>query len=80
MGKFAIGMVLMVAVPKLSRRAKLPDVVGLLLAGVLFGLSRIGVRLLKKMEDEENRYFVFLLLILAVTLVRRFSGFGAISL
>jgi hypothetical protein len=44
---------------------------------VLFGLSRIGARLLKKMEDEENGYFVFLLLILAVTLVRRFSGFGA---
>ena len=44
---------------------------------VLFGLSRIGARLLKKMEDEENGYFVFLLLILTVTLVRRFSGFGA---
>lgn len=37
MGRFAIGMALMVLVPKLSRRAKLPDVVGLLLAGVLFG-------------------------------------------
>jgi Kef-type K+ transport system membrane component KefB len=44
---------------------------------MLFGLSRIGARLLKKMEDEENGYFVFLLLILTVTLVRRFSGFGA---
>jgi Kef-type K+ transport system membrane component KefB len=34
---------------------------------VLFGLSRVGARLLKRMEDEENAYLVFLLLILAVT-------------
>jgi Kef-type K+ transport system membrane component KefB len=37
MAKFAIGMALIVLVPRLSRRAGVPDVVGLLLAGVLFG-------------------------------------------
>ena len=43
MGKFAIGMALMVLVPKLARRAKLPDVVGLLLAGVLFGPHMLDI-------------------------------------
>ena len=33
---------------------------------VLFGLSWVGARVLKRMEDEENAYLVLLLLILAV--------------
>jgi Kef-type K+ transport system membrane component KefB len=35
--KFALGLALIVAVPTLSRRLRLPAVVGLLLCGVLFG-------------------------------------------
>ncbi|WP_428670855.1 cation:proton antiporter [Reyranella sp.] len=37
--KFAIGMALIVIVPRLCRRALVPDVVGLLLVGVAFGPS-----------------------------------------
>src|SRR6185503_2853951 len=37
LAKFAIGLVVIVAVPALSRKVRLPAVVGLLLAGVLFG-------------------------------------------
>ena len=37
LAKFAIGMVLIVAVPKLARGIRLPEAVGLLLAGVVFG-------------------------------------------
>lgn len=33
---------------------------------VLFGLSRLGARLLKKLEDDEEAYFILLLCILAV--------------
>jgi len=35
--KFAVGLALIVLVPPLSRRARIPSVVGLLLSGILFG-------------------------------------------
>ncbi|HEV8218469.1 MAG TPA: cation:proton antiporter [Gemmatimonadaceae bacterium] len=47
LAKFAIGLVVIVAVPALSRKVRLPAVVGLLLAGVLFGphgLELIGTQ------------------------------------
>lgn len=34
---------------------------------VLFGLGRLGARLLRKLEDEEETYFIVMLVILAVT-------------
>ncbi len=37
LAKFAAGMVLIIVVPKLARRIRLPDAVGLLLTGVVFG-------------------------------------------
>jgi hypothetical protein len=37
LAKFAIGMAIIVAVPSLSRRVRLPEVVGLLLAGIVLG-------------------------------------------
>lgn len=43
LAKFAIGLVVIVIVPSLSRRVRLPAVVGLLLAGVLFGPHGLDV-------------------------------------
>ena len=37
LAKFAACMILIVIIPRLSRRVRLPEAVGLLLAGVLFG-------------------------------------------
>ena len=37
LAKFAVCMMLIVIIPRLSRRVHLPEAVGLLLAGVLFG-------------------------------------------
>jgi Kef-type K+ transport system membrane component KefB len=37
LAKFAVGMVLIIVIPKLARRVRLPEAVGLLLAGVVFG-------------------------------------------
>jgi Kef-type K+ transport system membrane component KefB len=37
LAKFAVGMALIVVVPRLARRVRLPEAVGLLLAGVVFG-------------------------------------------
>ena len=37
LAKFAIGMVLIITIPRLSRRVHLPEAVGLLLSGVVFG-------------------------------------------
>ncbi|HEY3179189.1 MAG TPA: cation:proton antiporter [Casimicrobiaceae bacterium] len=37
LAKFAIGMVLIISIPRLSRRVRLPEAVGLLLSGVVFG-------------------------------------------
>src|SRR5690242_7325634 len=47
LAKFAIGLVVIVVVPQLSRKVRLPAVVGLLFAGVLFGphgLDLIGTQ------------------------------------
>ena len=43
MAKFAIGMALIVGIPMLFQRFKLPGVVGLLLSGILFGPHGIDV-------------------------------------
>jgi Kef-type K+ transport system membrane component KefB len=43
LAKFAIGLVVIVIVPPLSRKARLPAVVGLLLAGVLLGPHALDV-------------------------------------
>jgi Kef-type K+ transport system membrane component KefB len=43
LAKFAIGMVLLVIVPRLSRRLHVPGAVGLLLAGVIVGPYVIGI-------------------------------------
>ena len=37
LAKFAVCMMLIVIIPRLSRRVRLPEAVGLLLAGILFG-------------------------------------------
>jgi Kef-type K+ transport system membrane component KefB len=37
LAKFAIGMALIISIPRLSRRVRLPEAVGLLLSGVVFG-------------------------------------------
>jgi Kef-type K+ transport system membrane component KefB len=37
LAKFAIGMALIISIPRLSRRVRLPEAVGLLLSGVIFG-------------------------------------------
>jgi Kef-type K+ transport system membrane component KefB len=37
LAKFAIGMMLIISIPRLSRRVRLPEAVGLLLSGVVFG-------------------------------------------
>ena len=37
LAKFAVGMVLIIVIPKLARRVRLPEAVALLLAGVLVG-------------------------------------------
>src|SRR5262249_882732 len=43
LAKFAIGLAIIVGVPPLSRRLKLPGVVGLLLAGVATGPHGLGL-------------------------------------
>jgi Kef-type K+ transport system membrane component KefB len=43
LAKFAIGLVVIVIIPKLSQRVRLPSVVGLLLAGVVFGPHGLAV-------------------------------------
>jgi Kef-type K+ transport system membrane component KefB len=43
LAKFALGMALIVAIPRLCRRAALPDVVGFLVAGIAFGPHALGV-------------------------------------
>lgn len=43
LAKFAIGLVIIVVIPKLSQRVRLPSVVGLLLAGVAFGPHGLAV-------------------------------------
>jgi Kef-type K+ transport system membrane component KefB len=43
LAKFAIGMAVIVGVPMLCRRIRLPAVVGLLLSGVIFGPHVIGI-------------------------------------
>ena len=43
LAKFALAMAIIVGVPRLSQRVKLPAVVGLLLSGVLFGPHVLGV-------------------------------------
>lgn len=43
LAKFALGMAVIVGVPRLSQRIKLPAVVGLLLSGVLIGPHVLGV-------------------------------------
>jgi hypothetical protein len=42
LAKFALGMVLLVAVPRLCRRLQMPAVVGLLLGGVIIGPYVLG--------------------------------------
>ena len=37
LARFAIGMVLIIIIPRLARRVRLPGAVGLLLSGVVFG-------------------------------------------
>jgi Kef-type K+ transport system membrane component KefB len=43
LAKFALGMVIIVGVPRLSRRVRLPAVVGLLLSGVVVGPHVLGL-------------------------------------
>ena len=43
LAKFAIGMVLIISIPRLSRRVHLPEAVGLLLSGVLIGPHMLDV-------------------------------------
>jgi Kef-type K+ transport system membrane component KefB len=43
LAKFAVAMAIIVGVPRLSRRARLPAVVGLLLSGVVLGPHVLGV-------------------------------------
>jgi Na+:H+ antiporter len=43
LAKFALGMAIIVGVPRLSRRVRLPAVVGLLLAGVVIGPHGLGL-------------------------------------
>jgi Kef-type K+ transport system membrane component KefB len=43
LAKFAVGMAIIVGVPRLSRRVRLPAVVGLLLAGVVIGPHFLGL-------------------------------------
>ncbi len=43
LAKFAIGMVLIVSIPRISRRIHLPEAVGLLLSGVVLGPHALDV-------------------------------------
>jgi Kef-type K+ transport system membrane component KefB len=43
LARFAIGMAVIVGIPPLSRRARLPAVVGLLLSGVVLGPHVLGL-------------------------------------
>jgi len=43
LAKFALAMAIIVGVPRLSRRLRLPSVVGLLLCGVLIGPHVLGI-------------------------------------
>jgi len=43
LAKFALGMAIIVGIPPLSRRARLPAVVGLLLCGVVLGPHVVGL-------------------------------------
>ena len=43
LGKFAVGMAIIVLVPRLSKRLRLPAVAGLLLSGVVFGPHVLGM-------------------------------------
>ena len=43
LAKFALGMAIIVGIPPLSRRARLPAVVGLLLCGVVIGPHVLGL-------------------------------------
>ena len=43
LAKFALGMAIIVGIPPLSRRARLPAVVGLLLSGVVLGPHVLGL-------------------------------------
>jgi Kef-type K+ transport system membrane component KefB len=43
LAKFALGMAIIVGIPPLSRRARLPAVVGLLLCGVTLGPHVVGL-------------------------------------
>lgn len=43
MAKFAIGMALIIGIPKVSRRVGVPEVVGFLLTGVVFGPHVLGI-------------------------------------
>jgi Kef-type K+ transport system membrane component KefB len=43
LAKFALGMVIIVGIPSLSRRVRLPAVVGLLLSGVVIGPHVLGI-------------------------------------
>lgn len=69
MGRFAIGMALLVLVPQLARRTRLPDVVGLLLGGVLFGPHVLDV-------FSEHRPTVVLFGDLGTLLPMFFAGLG----
>jgi Kef-type K+ transport system membrane component KefB len=43
LAKFALGMAIIVGIPPLMRRARLPAVVGLLLCGVVIGPHALGL-------------------------------------
>jgi Kef-type K+ transport system membrane component KefB len=43
LAKFALGMVIIVGIPPLCRRIRLPAVVGLLLCGVVMGPHVLGI-------------------------------------
>jgi Kef-type K+ transport system membrane component KefB len=43
LAKFALGMVMIFGIPRLSRRVRLPAVVGLLLSGVVIGPHELGI-------------------------------------
>ena len=43
LAKFALGMVMIFGIPPLSRRVRLPAVVGLLLSGVVVGPHVLGI-------------------------------------
>jgi Kef-type K+ transport system membrane component KefB len=43
LAKFALAMAIIVGIPKLSRRLRLPSVVGLLLCGIVIGPHVLGI-------------------------------------